>query len=82
VLADLVVSPEALEGGMSFHGGFLGVLAAVALFARQGGRRVWMSPISPHRSPASAYSRCASAISINGELWGKPTDGWWGMRVS
>ena len=39
--ADLWYPLKLWEGGMSFHGGFLGVLAAVALFARQGGRRVW-----------------------------------------
>ena len=29
------------EGGMSFHGGLLGVLIALAIFAWRRGRRVW-----------------------------------------
>ncbi|HLQ12234.1 MAG TPA: prolipoprotein diacylglyceryl transferase [Steroidobacteraceae bacterium] len=69
------------EGGMSFHGGFLGVLAAVALFARQGGRRVW--DVADFAAPLPGIGIFAVRIGnfINSELWGKPTDGWWGMRV-
>ena len=69
------------EGGMSFHGGFLGVLAAVALFARQGGRRVW--DVADFAAPLPGIGILAVRIGnfINGELWGKPTDAWWGMRV-
>lgn len=67
------------EGGMSFHGGFLGVLVAMALFAR--GRNIqWlalMDFIAPLVPPGLAFGRIGNFI--NGELWGRPTDGTWGM---
>jgi phosphatidylglycerol:prolipoprotein diacylglycerol transferase len=67
------------EGGMSFHGGFLGVLIAMALFAR--GRNIqWlalMDFIAPLTPPGLAFGRIGNFI--NGELWGRPTDVPWGM---
>jgi phosphatidylglycerol:prolipoprotein diacylglycerol transferase len=67
------------EGGMSFHGGFLGVLIAMALFAR--GRKIqWlalMDFIAPLVPPGLGFGRIGNFI--NGELWGRPTDGSWGM---
>lgn len=67
------------EGGMSFHGGFLGVLAAMALFAR--GRNIqWlalMDFIAPLVPPGLAFGRLGNFI--NGELWGRPTDVPWSM---
>jgi phosphatidylglycerol:prolipoprotein diacylglycerol transferase len=70
------------EGGMSFHGGFLGVLAAVALYARRTGRRVW--DVFDFTAPLPGLGICAVRIGnfINGELWGKATDGWYGMLVA
>ncbi len=67
------------EGGMSFHGGFLGVLVAMALFARQQKIR-WlalMDFIAPLVPPGLAFGRIGNFI--NGELWGRPTDLPWGM---
>jgi phosphatidylglycerol:prolipoprotein diacylglycerol transferase len=80
--ADLWYPLKIWEGGMSFHGGFLGVMAAVALFARQRGRRVW--DVFDFTAPLPGLGICAVRIGnfINGELWGRPTDGWWGMRVA
>jgi phosphatidylglycerol:prolipoprotein diacylglycerol transferase len=67
------------EGGMSFHGGFLGVLAAMVLFARR--RDIpWlalMDFIAPLVPPGLAFGRLGNFI--NGELWGRPTDVPWGM---
>jgi phosphatidylglycerol:prolipoprotein diacylglycerol transferase len=67
------------EGGMSFHGGFLGVLVAMALFAKK--RRIqWlalMDFIAPLTPPGLAFGRIGNFI--NGELWGRPTDVPWGM---
>ncbi|MEQ1914563.1 MAG: prolipoprotein diacylglyceryl transferase [Sideroxydans sp.] len=67
------------EGGMSFHGGFLGVLIAMALFAH--GRKIqWlalMDFIAPLVPPGLGFGRIGNFI--NGELWGRPTDGAWGM---
>ena len=67
------------EGGMSFHGGFLGVLLAMTLFARS--RNIqWlalMDFIAPLAPPGLAFGRIGNFI--NGELWGRPTDLPWGM---
>jgi len=67
------------QGGMSFHGGFLGVLLAMVLFARN--RNIqWlalMDFIAPLVPPGLAFGRIGNFI--NGELWGRPTDVPWGM---
>lgn len=67
------------QGGMSFHGGFLGVLVAVAIFARKEGKRwlAMMDFIAPLVPPGLAAGRLGNFI--NGELWGRPTDLPWGM---
>jgi phosphatidylglycerol:prolipoprotein diacylglycerol transferase len=67
------------QGGMSFHGGFLGVLAASALFAYRRGIRYlaltdFIAPLVPIGLAAGRLGNF-----INGELWGKPTDLPWGM---
>jgi phosphatidylglycerol:prolipoprotein diacylglycerol transferase len=67
------------EGGMSFHGGFLGVLIAMAVFAYQHKLR-WlelMDFVAPLVPPGLAFGRLGNFI--NGELWGRPTDATWGM---
>jgi phosphatidylglycerol:prolipoprotein diacylglycerol transferase len=67
------------QGGMSFHGGFLGVLAAMALFARKTGKR-WLG-IMDFVAPMVPIGLGAGRLGnfINGELWGKPTDLPWAM---
>jgi phosphatidylglycerol:prolipoprotein diacylglycerol transferase len=67
------------QGGMSFHGGFLGVLAAALIWARVRGKRFlevtdFIAPLIPL---ALAAGRLGNFI--NGELWGRPTDVPWGM---
>lgn len=67
------------EGGMSFHGGFIGVLVAMAWFARKNNLR-WLQLtdfIAPLVPPGLAFGRFGNFI--NGELWGRPTDVPWGM---
>ena len=67
------------EGGMSFHGGFLGVLIAMALFAHKHQLR-WLQLtdfIAPLVPPGLAFGRIGNFI--NCELWGRPTDMPWGM---
>lgn len=67
------------QGGMSFHGGFLGVLIAMAVFSRQE-KMGWlglMDFIAPLVPPGLAAGRFGNFI--NGELWGRPTDLPWGM---
>jgi len=70
------------EGGMSFHGGFLGVMTAVALYARSQGRRIF--DVFDFTAPLPGIGILAVRIGnfINGELWGRPTDAWYGMWVS
>ncbi|RLJ68364.1 prolipoprotein diacylglyceryl transferase [Sulfurisoma sediminicola] len=59
------------KGGMSFHGGFLGVLAAMLLFARKRGSRFlavtdFIAPLVPLGLGAGRIGNF-----INGELWGR-----------
>lgn len=67
------------EGGMSFHGGFLGVLLAMALFAHKHSRGFWetIDFIAPLIAPGILFGRIGNFI--NGELWGRVTDLPWGM---
>ncbi|WP_426044160.1 prolipoprotein diacylglyceryl transferase [Caulobacter sp. DWR3-1-2] len=62
------------EGGMSFHGGFVGVCAAIVLFARQ--QKIDMLKLGDLVAPVATiglfFGRCANFI--NGELWGRITD--------
>ncbi|HTI18683.1 MAG TPA: prolipoprotein diacylglyceryl transferase [Trinickia sp.] len=62
------------QGGMSFHGGFLGVTFAMVLFAWQR-KRSWLqvtdfvAPMVPTGLAAGRFGNF-----INGELWGRVTD--------
>jgi phosphatidylglycerol---prolipoprotein diacylglyceryl transferase len=79
--ADWLYPLKIWEGGMSFHGGMLGVIAAAALFARQRGRRV--GDVFDFAVPLPGVGLFFGRIGnfINGELWGRPTDLPWGMLV-
>lgn len=67
------------EGGMSFHGGFLGVIVAMIILARKYGVH-WMN-ITDFGVPLVPLGLGAGRIGnfINGELWGRVTDVSWGM---
>ena len=69
------------EGGMSFHGGFIGVALALILFARSRGKN--MVDVFDFTMPLPAIGIGAGRIGnlINGELWGKPTDAPWAVVV-
>jgi phosphatidylglycerol---prolipoprotein diacylglyceryl transferase len=69
------------DGGMSFHGGMLGVLAAVWLFARIKKRHV--GDVLDFVAPLPGIGLMAGRFGnfINGELWGKPTTLPWGFRL-
>jgi len=69
------------DGGMSFHGGLLGVAAAVWLFARIKKKR--FADVLDFVAPLPGIGLMAGRFGnfINGELWGKPTSLPWGFRV-
>ena len=60
------------EGGMSFHGGLLGVLFAMMLFARNHQLNWWslMDFVAPLVPPGIFFGRIGNFI--GGELWGRP----------
>ena len=67
------------EGGMSFHGGVLGVLAAIAWVCHQG--KISFLRTADYLAvcvpPGMLFGRLANFV--NGELWGRPTDVSWAM---
>lgn len=67
------------EGGMSFHGGFLGVITAMLLLAHKYNLR-WFA-VTDFIAPLVPLGLGAGRIGnfINGELWGRVTDVSWGM---
>lgn len=73
---------EALQlwkGGMSFHGGFLGCVTAVILFALK--RNVPILSLGDITCAVGPIGLCLGRIAnfINGELWGRPSDVPWAM---
>ncbi len=62
------------KGGMSFHGGLLGVIASQWWFARSRGKPFWqvMDLIAPCVPLGLASGRIGNFI--NGELWGRAAD--------
>lgn len=67
------------EGGMSFHGGFLGVVIAMVWFARSR-HQDWLR-ITDFIAPLVPLGLAAGRLGnfINAELWGRPTDLPWAM---
>lgn len=70
---------EVWKGGMSFHGGLLGTIVAMILFARSRGFQVLslFDVIAASVSPGIMLGRIANFI--NQELWGKPSDVPWAV---
>ena len=70
---------ELWNGGMSFHGGFLGCVAAVVLFGWK--RNIPILTVGDVTCAAAPiglfFGRLANFI--NGELWGRPADVPWAM---
>ena len=62
------------KGGMSFHGGMLGVFVAMIFIARKYGRR-WLE-VTDFIAPLVPLGLAAGRLGnfINGELWGRPAD--------
>ena len=67
-------------GGMSFHGGFLGVVVALILFARK--HRINMLSLGDLVAPVVPIGLFFGRIAnfINGELWGRETTAPWAVR--
>lgn len=67
------------EGGMSFHGGLIGVMLAAALWSR--GKKLpffdTMDFVAPIVPAGLGFGRLGNYI--GGELWGKTTGGGWGV---
>lgn len=70
---------EVWKGGMSFHGGLVGVLAAGWYFARKTGKS--FAVVTDFIVPLAPLGLFCGRMGnfINGELWGKVTDLPWGM---
>jgi phosphatidylglycerol:prolipoprotein diacylglycerol transferase len=70
------------DGGMSFHGGMLGVLTATLLFARM--KKKNPGDVLDFVAPLPGVGLMAGRLGnfINGELWGKPTTLPWGFAVT
>ncbi len=69
------------EGGMSFHGGFLGVLLAMVLYGRK--HKCSFFQLTDFIAPFIPLGLFTGRLGnfVNGELWGKVTDLPWGMRL-
>ncbi len=78
-LANPLEIPQIWTGGMSFHGGFIGVIVAVYLFSRRHNVALpkLADGIALAATPAILLVRIANFI--NGELWGRPTNMPWGV---
>jgi len=81
VLGDPLTIIRIWDGGMSFHGGLIGVIVAVLIFARQRGRL--FADVLDFLAPLPGLGIFAGRIGnfINGELWGKTTTVPWGFIV-
>jgi len=67
------------EGGMSFHGGLIGVMLTVWLWGRKNNKKFW--EVGDFITPIAPIGLAAGRIGnfLGGELWGKLTHVPWGM---
>ncbi|GAA4642693.1 prolipoprotein diacylglyceryl transferase [Pontixanthobacter gangjinensis] len=67
------------DGGMSFHGGLIGVLLAIAFVSRQGG--LSFLRVADYVSVGVPMGMLLGRLAnfVNGELWGRTTDVPWAM---
>ncbi len=79
LLADPLFVFRIDQGGMSFHGGLLGVLGAFGWFAWRRGRHFF--DVADFVAPMVPIGLGAGRLGnfINGELWGRVTDVPWGF---
>jgi len=67
------------QGGMSFHGGMLGTIAAMVLFSFSRGINPWSMLDTVAAATPVGLGLVRVANFINSELWGRPTDMPWGI---
>ncbi len=81
LLSDPIYLFRIWDGGMSFHGGLIGVLVAMWLFGRRIGRSFF--EVTDFIAPMVPVGLFAGRIGnfINGELWGKQSDLPWAMQL-
>lgn len=79
LLRDPLMLVRVWDGGMSFHGGLLGVLVAAWLWARRQGVHFFdvMDFVAPWVPPGLGLGRIGNYIGA--ELWGKYTQAGWGV---
>ena len=79
IVKDPLQIVQVWNGGMSFHGGALGVAIAVAVFSRM--QKVDMIRLGDLVAPCVPFGLFFGRIAnfVNGELWGRPTDAPWGV---
>ncbi|MGB4572825.1 MAG: prolipoprotein diacylglyceryl transferase [Rectinemataceae bacterium] len=65
--------------GMSFHGGFVGVIVATVIWCRAKKKRWWQMADIIAMSAPLGYTFGRLGNFINGELWGKVTTASWGI---
>jgi phosphatidylglycerol:prolipoprotein diacylglycerol transferase len=78
-LANPIEIVKIWEGGMAFHGGLLGVIIAMLLYARS--QRLSVFAFSDLLAPSTPIGLFLGRVAnfINGELVGRPTDVPWAM---
>ncbi|WP_028456381.1 prolipoprotein diacylglyceryl transferase [Chitinilyticum litopenaei] len=80
-MADPLAILKLWEGGMAFHGGFIGVLLAMWLFAKKTSRRFFA--VTDFIAPLVPLGLAAGRMGnfLNGELWGRVTapEHFWAM---
>ncbi len=78
-LADPLFAFKVWHGGMSSHGGMIGLAAACILFARS--HRLHVLVLADAVAAAAPIGVIAGRIAnfINGELWGRPTEVPWAV---
>jgi len=79
VIADPLSAFRVWEGGMSFHGGLIGVMVAVAWWSRRNGRALFetLDFVAPLVPPGILAVRIGNFI--GGELWGRITTVPWAV---
>lgn len=80
LMADPLTLFKVWQGGMAFHGGFVGAIIAMAFFARV--KQKSFGDVADFVAPLVPFGIAAGRLGnwINGELWGRVTDMPWGVR--